>query len=313
MRRVLLTIAFPMLLVIGVSAAPRHASAALPTILPACDQTRYIVTDWKNSAAQCNSTTRVGCMNLSPAEYNAYFPKDMQLKYPPYITIDKKCGLNDFIQLFINLSSWGLAILAMLGVLIAVWGGFTMLISLGDAEKIKEGKATVWGAVLGTAIVLSSWLIINFYISALTGTGPYLFYGTPYERKFSGSSACEKKYSPCPKNDLGFRCRDDVSNGNAVQKAQQLLSQIGCYSNIADGCFGQITEQAVKNFQQLNGGCTITDGFGTTYSLVSPLTQEPDGKIDDAVWAFLYAAADGTPLMSCPQYITPLKVKTCTL
>jgi len=46
-------------------------------------------------------------------------------------------------------------------VLMVVIGGFRMIFSFGNREKMAKGGKTVWHAVLGFIIILCSWIIIN--------------------------------------------------------------------------------------------------------------------------------------------------------
>ena len=57
-----------------------------------------------------------------------------------------------------------------LAVLMMVWGGIQLAIAGGSEEKVAEGKKTLTQAVIGLAIVLASWLIINELLKLLAGT-----------------------------------------------------------------------------------------------------------------------------------------------
>ena len=43
------------------------------------------------------------------------------------------------------------------------------LISSGNTEKVTRGKQIITGAVIGLAIVLTSWLVINFVMVKILG------------------------------------------------------------------------------------------------------------------------------------------------
>jgi isoprenylcysteine carboxyl methyltransferase (ICMT) family protein YpbQ len=57
-----------------------------------------------------------------------------------------------------------------------IYAGFTMLISAGNSQKIAQAKNILVAAVIGLAIVFSSYLIIKFVLAALgyswTGDAP---------------------------------------------------------------------------------------------------------------------------------------------
>lgn len=253
------------ILTVSLLLVPRPLLAALPRVLPACDQTVYLV------PVNCDPTGKVGtkCTEYTPEQYNDQFKTEKdKLQNPPKVTVEKACGFNDFVQLFVNLASWGLAILALFGTGFFVWGGFTLLTSAGNQEKIKEGKSTLWGAVLGIFIVLTAWIFVNFIVSALTGTGPILFArNAEFTRRFSGQGC--PNYEACGRNDLRYNdetgkgCRDDARrNGNAVTDVQSKLRQLGCYDDAVDGCFGPRTKDAVNRFQYYNSSTLIPSESG---------------------------------------------------
>ncbi len=80
------------------------------------------------------------------------------------------CGnyqLNDFIILAVNISKWILGIVGSLSLVMFIYGGFTMLISAGSAEKLMLAKKIILAAVIGLIIVFSSYLIIKFALGTI--------------------------------------------------------------------------------------------------------------------------------------------------
>lgn len=241
------------LFVVSLSVIPQPVQAALPSILPKCDQTKYLL------PVNCDRTGQVGpkCTEYTPEAYNDKFPTEKdKIQNPPKVTVDTACGFNDFIQLFINLANWGLAILAVIATFFFVWGGFGLVTSAGNQEKIKAGKSTLWGATLGIVIVLGAWILVNAVVSTLTGTGSTLFARyTDYARPFYGQKC--PNYDVCNANDLHYNeengkgCRDQ-GNRTAVSQVQTQLKQLGCYDSSVDGCYGAQTKEAVELFQIKN-------------------------------------------------------------
>jgi len=78
---------------------------------------------------------------------------------------NKECGFIAFLQLFINISQFILGIVGSLALLFFVYGGITFLTSAGSAERIAQGKRTLIAAVIGIAIVMGSYVVINFIVS----------------------------------------------------------------------------------------------------------------------------------------------------
>jgi len=86
------------------------------------------------------------------------------------ITVSNPCQINDFINLFVYLSKWGMSILAMLATLMMVYGGFQFVIAGGRPSKVDEGKRVILGTLVGTTIALTGYIIINTAFAAISGT-----------------------------------------------------------------------------------------------------------------------------------------------
>lgn len=63
---------------------------------------------------------------------------------------------------------------ALLGVvgactmLVFIWGGFQMIFAGGNEERIKKGRATLMWAVIGLAIILSSYAILQYVFNVFS-------------------------------------------------------------------------------------------------------------------------------------------------
>jgi hypothetical protein len=77
------------------------------------------------------------------------------------------CQINDFLVLGIRLSNWILGIVGSLALAAFVYAGFWMLISQGDATRIKKGKDAMIAAVVGLVIVFSSYILIKFFMKTM--------------------------------------------------------------------------------------------------------------------------------------------------
>jgi len=75
--------------------------------------------------------------------------------------------LNDILQTGVNVAQWILGIVGSLTLLMFIYGGFMLLISGGNSESVTKGKKIIMGAIIGLIIVFSSYLIIEFSLSAL--------------------------------------------------------------------------------------------------------------------------------------------------
>jgi Type IV secretion system pilin len=80
------------------------------------------------------------------------------------------CGnyqLNDFMKVAINVSNFILGIVGSLSLLAFIAGGLMWMLSAGNAEMVTRGKQTIIGAVIGLAIVFTSFMIIQLVYASL--------------------------------------------------------------------------------------------------------------------------------------------------
>lgn len=83
------------------------------------------------------------------------------------VTNTNPTELNDFVQLAVNVSNWILGIVGSLALLMFVIGGFMFLISAGNSKTVEQGKSIIIGSVIGLLLVFSSYMIIQFSMSAM--------------------------------------------------------------------------------------------------------------------------------------------------
>jgi len=81
------------------------------------------------------------------------------------------CGLNQMLQTVINVSQLIFAFTGSAALLMFTYGGILFIIAAGSQERVQKAKQTLSAAVIGIAIILGAWMIINFTIIALTGCG----------------------------------------------------------------------------------------------------------------------------------------------
>jgi hypothetical protein len=80
------------------------------------------------------------------------------------------CGnytLNDLMKIALTISQFILGIVGSLALLAFVAGGLMWLLSAGNPEWVTRGKQAIIGAVVGLAIVFTSFMIIQLVYSAL--------------------------------------------------------------------------------------------------------------------------------------------------
>ena len=76
--------------------------------------------------------------------------------------------LIDVIKSFIN---WMLGILALIALVILLWGGFQMVTAAGDDAKYKKGFKILQQAAIGLVFIGVSWLVVSviFWLLGVVG------------------------------------------------------------------------------------------------------------------------------------------------
>lgn len=146
----------------------------------------------------------------------------------------EKCSRCDLFRLFKNIIDFVLVgLMPPVAAILFVWGGFLILSSAGNPGMISKGKTIFWNAVMGVAILSSSWLITNTIMKSLANedvTNP----DVPWYQ---------------------FECRETVSGPPGGQK--YACQGIQC----APSSTGTYTEPTCSNdCQAAPGTITITTG-----------------------------------------------------
>lgn len=70
-----------------------------------------------------------------------------------------------------NIINTVIAVLGLVAVLFVVIGGVNYTTSQGDPQKTKKAKDTILYAILGVALAVFAYTIVNFVINGITGSG----------------------------------------------------------------------------------------------------------------------------------------------
>ncbi|RJO59373.1 hypothetical protein C4546_02425 [Candidatus Parcubacteria bacterium] len=241
---------FGALIILSLFLLAQPASAAnLPQILPDCDRTMYKIQE------KIIGSNVPRALTIYAEQYGTEEYPESQWDVTGYTT-NVNCGFNDFLQLFINLFSWGLYILSALAVFFFFLGGGTLLLSGGNEERVRVGKMILTNTLVGLFVALGSWLIVNVAVIALTGQQSngigFIVQNQPWFKTDPSAS-----YPDC--NDPPeYPCKDRAGRNTVIQ-AQTALLYAGCYidpkpgNGEIDGSFGPKTLQALHNLQIANG------------------------------------------------------------
>jgi len=83
--------------------------------------------------------------------------------------IKNPLGVDDPRVIIGNVIRALLGIAGSLALLVFIFGGFTWVISGGNEEKVRKGKAMIMWASLGLAVIFFSYALVTFVIGALAG------------------------------------------------------------------------------------------------------------------------------------------------
>ena len=92
-----------------------------------------------------------------------------------------ECSLDDVLQVFVNITTLILGVIGSVILLMFIYGGFLWITSRGEAKRIEKGKDTITHAVIGFAIILFAYSLINFLIAAWAGDTSSEALGGTYE------------------------------------------------------------------------------------------------------------------------------------
>ncbi len=171
--------------------------------------------------------------------------------------------LRTIIARIINLA---LGFLGTIALLIIVYGGFKWMTSNGDEEKVEEAKKLLKSAVIGLGIILASWAIATFIISALGGAIGGSGSGSGCTDGSTASCGCGG-YMTCYGNSwggcIGSNCSGGggptVCNANPASPICSPLNQICATGNYCDPtsclCVPQSGSGQACNLDTTNATC----------------------------------------------------------
>lgn len=81
------------------------------------------------------------------------------------------CTIPDLLKTIVAIINFMLSWAWLVSTLLIIWGGWGMLTSGGNAENIEGAKATFKQAVIGFFLIMASFVLINFIVAILFGSG----------------------------------------------------------------------------------------------------------------------------------------------
>ena len=76
--------------------------------------------------------------------------------------------------ILVRIINMALGFLAIITLVLVVWGGFQYMLSGGREDAVQRAKGTITSAIIGLIIILSSWAIVQYvltaFVDAMSGT-----------------------------------------------------------------------------------------------------------------------------------------------
>ncbi len=108
------------------------------------------------------------------------------LQVPFFVLAQDKIGItnplgktDDITDVLKNVINWLLGLVGFAALIALIIGGFRMIVGFGNEEQVKKAKTTILWAVIGLAVVILSYAIINIVVSDILGGNTAT--GTPYD------------------------------------------------------------------------------------------------------------------------------------
>lgn len=81
--------------------------------------------------------------------------------------------VTDLLQVVVNFGKFMFGGIASFAFVFFVYGGFTIILSMGNPEKVKKGQQILIAAVVGLVVALGAYLLIDFMLDAIGVSGEF--------------------------------------------------------------------------------------------------------------------------------------------
>jgi len=83
-------------------------------------------------------------------------------------------GINNIGDVVNRVMAFVIPLAAVILIFVLIWGGFDFMMSQGNPEKVKSGRAKITTGIVGFILLAVSYLVVRF-ISSVFGLGEGLF------------------------------------------------------------------------------------------------------------------------------------------
>lgn len=132
--------------------SPSYKSCVSMESVAACDNA---VRDWK-----AKRSAAIPAVSKEEAEGAKIIPKCV---LEDKLSLEGECGdVTIFVTLLLNITRYLFSIIGALALLVFIYGGFLMILSAGNTEKVQQGKDAMMAAVIGLVVAFGGYLLIQF-------------------------------------------------------------------------------------------------------------------------------------------------------
>ena len=103
-------------------------------------------------------TGTVGIIALAIVGFSPHASAQVTFSDP----LNGSLGSADLRATVISIISWALGLLALIAVVLVIYGGFVWMTAAGNEENVEKAKKIISAAVIGLIIILLAWAIVSF-------------------------------------------------------------------------------------------------------------------------------------------------------
>ena len=85
----------------------------------------------------------------------------------PTITPETTFTKDDLVDTLETIANWALGLIAIIAVILIIWGGFLYITASGNQEQLDKGKSVVIYGLIGVLIAILAFAIVSFAASLL--------------------------------------------------------------------------------------------------------------------------------------------------
>lgn len=144
---------------------------------------------------------------------------------PPDCQDEDGCNICEVVKIFTNAATIIATVLSSVALLMFVIGGFMMIFSGGQPEKVERGKKVLIGTITGIGIVFLAWLAVNIIVRVSATSGKSSAGGVVATTKIFGKdwwnfNSCQPALPiTCKGLSVGELCGGGECNANSKSAA----------------------------------------------------------------------------------------------